>query len=117
MARDFGLAKDWLNSKPASLIESGLPSGFDARMTQRDYGAALCVSFAARVDQVFLRLFAAADRNEARDLMDLKLLRPTEHELRDAARWVRSLHTPGSLDKQLARVLDHFGVTDEGRDA
>jgi hypothetical protein len=117
VARDFGLAPDWLNPGPTSLLLRGLPAGFAARMIARDYGLALRVSFAARVDQVFLKLYAAADRREPRDFEDLRRLAPTEPELRDAARWARTHNMPGPFDDALARALGDLGVEDAGRDA
>jgi hypothetical protein len=117
VARDFRLAPNWLNPGPTSLLDLGLPSGFAARTIARDYGSALRVSFAARIDQVFFKLYAAADRREPRDFDDLRRLEPTERELHAAARWARTHNLPGPFDDALARALGDFGVEDAGRDA
>jgi hypothetical protein len=74
------------------------------------------VSFAARFDQVFFKLYAAADRREPRDVADLQALNPTTEELREAARWARTHNAPGPFDLALAQTLNDFGAEDEGRD-
>lgn len=117
VARDFGLEPGWLNAGPTSLLIHGLPVGFESRLTPRDYGEALRVSFASRVDQVFLKLYAWADRREPRDFSDLEQLEPTEDELRAGAAWARTHNMPGLFDLAIAQALADFGVTDEGRSA
>ena len=116
VARDFGLDPNWLNAGPTSLLDLGLPPGFQQRLITRSYGVSLEVSFAARVDQVYFKLYAVADRREPRDVTDLQALSPTPEELRDAARWTRTHNAPGPFDDALARALNDFGVEDEGRD-
>ncbi|MDA0168444.1 hypothetical protein OJ998_05035 [Solirubrobacter taibaiensis] len=116
VARDFDLDPDWLNPGPTSLLDLGLPQGFQKRLITRRYGPSLAVSFAARVDQVFFKLYAAADRQEPRDVADLQALMPMAEELRAAARWTRTHNAPGPFDIALAQTLSDFGVEDEGRD-
>jgi hypothetical protein len=118
VARDLGLQPGWLNAGPTSLMDGagGLPEGFADRLIARNYGSALRVSFASRVDQVFLKLYAYASRWEPRDIADLRQLDPTEDELRAAARWVRRHTMPGPFDDELARALGDLGVRDDGRD-
>jgi len=115
VARDFGLEPNWLNAGPTGLLLHGLPVGFADRLTSRDFGQALRVSFASRIDQVFLKLYAAADRREPRDFADLRRLRPTDEELRAGARWARTHNMPGPFDDAMARALADLGVEDEGR--
>jgi hypothetical protein len=55
VARDLALEPDWLNSGPTGLLVHGLPAGFAGRLTARDFGTALRVSFASRIDQAFLK--------------------------------------------------------------
>jgi hypothetical protein len=38
VARAFGLADDWVNLGPESLLDLGLPAGFLGRLERRDYG-------------------------------------------------------------------------------
>lgn len=115
VARDFGLEPNWLNAGPTSLLVHGLPAGFAERLTSRDYGEALRVSFASRIDQIFLKLYAAADRREPRDFADLRRLQLTDEELRAGARWARTHNMPGPFDEEMARALADLGVEDEGR--
>ncbi len=117
VARDLGLEPNWLNSGPTGLLLHGLPVGFAERLVTRDYGVALRVSFAARVDQIFFKLYAYADRREARDFDDLERLAPTDDELRAAARWERTHNMPGPFDDAMTRALADLGVEDEGRTA
>ncbi len=115
VARDLGLEPNWLNPGPTGLLVHGLPDGFLKRVKTRDYGRSLRVSFAARVDQVFLKLYAAADRREPRDFADLRRLEPTLTELRGAARWARTHNMPGPFDDAMRQALRDLGVEDEGR--
>jgi hypothetical protein len=113
VARDLGLEPNWLNAGPTGLLIHGLPHGFAERLISREYGAALRVSFASRVDQIFFKLYAA-DRREPRDFADLRALEPTAAELRDAARWARTHNMPGPFDGEIARALQNLGVEDDG---
>jgi hypothetical protein len=119
VARDFRLAPDWLNAAPTSLLEigSGLPAGFAERLITREFGPALTVSFASRIDQIHFKLYAAADRQEPRDFDDLRALEPTADELKAAAAWARTHNAPGPFDEALTRTLRTLGVGDEGRRA
>jgi hypothetical protein len=77
VARDLGLEPNWLNPGPTSLLSLGLPAGFAGRVIRRDYGTALGISFASRIDQIYFKVYAAADRREPRDFADLRRLDPT----------------------------------------
>lgn len=111
VARDFGLAEEWLNPGPTSL-DFGLPKGFYERTHRRAYGDALEVLFASRLDQIHLKLYAAVDQGAGKHLADLQALQPTEEELLDAARWSRTHDPSEGYSSVLARVLAHFGVDD-----
>jgi hypothetical protein len=116
VAADFGLKEDWLNPGPTALLEiGGLPAGFIERLTSVRYGPALNVSFASRFDQIQLKVYALADREEARDEADLRGLEPTAAELRAGAAWARTHNAPGPFDDQIAAALAKFGVEDVGR--
>jgi hypothetical protein len=116
VANDFGLQPGWLNHGPTSLLDFGLPGGFEERMATVEYGSGLRVSFASRLDQIHLKLYAFATRREPRDQADLRRLEPTPDELTAAARWARTHNAPGPFDEELAAALRAFGVTDAGRD-
>ena len=55
----MGIGPNWLNSGPAGLLDFGLPEGFAERAEIRSYGA-LTLHVASRVDQIALKLYAAA---------------------------------------------------------
>jgi hypothetical protein len=117
VARDLELEARWLNPGPTGLLALGLPGGFSERLLRHEYGPALRVSFASRIDQIFFKLYAAADRREPRDFADLRQLDPTAAELHAAARWARRHNMPGPFDEAMAHALADLGVADDGRDA
>jgi Nucleotidyltransferase of unknown function (DUF6036) len=111
VARDFGVAADWLNAGPASLLDLGLPEGLLQRAQRRSYGKALTVLFASRIDQIHFKLYASVDQGAGRHLADLQALEPTEPELLQAARWSRT-HDPSEGYRSVLReLLTHLGVT------
>jgi hypothetical protein len=114
VARDFGLSDDWLNPGPTSLLDLGLPDGFEERAQRRDFGPGLEILFASRVDQIYLKLYATVDQGPGKHLTDLQALAPTERELLDAARWSRTHDPSDGYRSVLATVLAHFRV-DDGR--
>lgn len=87
---DLPVDKPWLNDGPSFLFEMGLPDGWESRTTTRAFGG-LVVHLLAREDLIVLKLWAAtnarAPGRRARDLVDLRLLKPTRDELLGAARW------------------------------
>ncbi|HEY7952092.1 MAG TPA: DUF6036 family nucleotidyltransferase [Solirubrobacteraceae bacterium] len=112
VARDFGLAADWLNPGPTSLLDLGLPGGLYERAQRHTYGPTLEILFASRIDQIHLKLYAAVDQGAGKHLQDLMELAPTEQELLDAARWSRSHDPSEGYRSELARVLSYLGVDD-----
>ena len=107
------LAPDWLNVGPESLLELGLPAGFENRLTARHYGG-LTVWLAGLYDLVCFKLYAAADHwpSQDRHLDDLRALRPTEADLLSSARWSITHDPSPAFRGQLAAVLAHLGVED-----
>lgn len=112
VGRDFGLAEGWLNAGPTSLMDFGLPEGFHARTHRRDFGDALHVLLASRVDQIHLKLYAVVDQGAGKHLNDLRALNPTSDELLAAARWSRTHDPSEGYRDGLVRVLAHLGVDD-----
>lgn len=113
VAGDFGLAEDWLNAAPASLLDFGLPAGFVERLERRDYGPALTVWLASRVDQIHLKLFALADYAPgSKHDLDLRRLDPTREELVDAARWAITQDPSEAFRLELQAALAYLGVED-----
>ena len=58
----LNLPADWLNNGPASQFRMGLPEGFSERLHEMEIGEKLAVYYIDRVDQIFFKTFAAADR-------------------------------------------------------
>jgi hypothetical protein len=114
VARDMGLADNWLNTGPALQWKQGLPRGFAGRVAWRKY-AALHVGLAGRADLIRLKLYAAADGHPGdRHVNDLVALDPTDAELRAAARWVKAQDAgaafPGMVDQVVAHVRARRGT-------
>lgn len=87
VARTYGLANDWVNLGPESLLDLGLPDGFVERLERHDYSG-LVAWLAGRFDMVCFKLYAAVDQGpRSRHLQDLSELRPGRDELLAAARW------------------------------
>lgn len=112
VARDFGLDENWLNAGPTDLIKWGLPHGFMTRVVTRQYGQALDVHFAGRVDQIHFKLFALVDQGGGRHETDLRALTPTAAELIAAARWSITQDPSPGYKSVLAEALRYLGVDD-----
>jgi hypothetical protein len=112
VGRDFGLPEDWLNSGPTDLLQFGLPEGFWLRVTTRQYGDALTVHFAGRVDQIHFKLYAMVDQAGGRQEADLRALQPTREELIAAARWSITHDPSPGYRMVLEQALRHLGVDD-----
>ncbi len=86
VAEAYGVAPNWLNTGPQTLMDLGLPDGFETRLDRRDFPP-------------------------GRHLQDLRALAPDPADLRAAARWARDHDpSPGFRDVQLAPVLGELGV-------
>lgn len=112
VARDFGVADDWLNAEPTGMLRDGLPDGFTERLTTRAYGSALTVRFASRFDQIHFKFFALLDRGPGKHEHDLKALEPTRDELVEAARWCLTQDIGEGHPAEVRRVLAYLGVED-----
>lgn len=82
----LNLPADWLNNGPALQFRMGLPEGFFERLHEMEIGKKLAVYYIDRVDQIFFKTFAAADRG-GYHVSDLRQLEPSEDELVAAAKW------------------------------
>ena len=115
VARAFGLAADWLNTGPDSLLDLGLPAGFATRLERRDFGG-LVAWLAGRFDMVCFKLYAAVDQgSRSRHFQDLRDLRPERDALLDAAHWATSHDPSPGFRSLLVKTLEEMGV--EGADA
>jgi hypothetical protein len=111
VARFLDLSDDWMNGEVSMQLQLGLPEGFLGRTEARRYGG-LTVRFASRVDQVYFKLYADADRAPGgKHHVDLVALAPTDDELISAARWVRAQERdPAVIDIRLREILASFGI-------
>jgi len=109
VAEQFGIEKWWINVGPSSLMDAGLPSGFESRLTAVTYGPRLTIYFASRLDQVCFKTYAAADVG-GRHATDLVLLSPTEQEMEFALRWVIRHDPSEGFRLQLRGLVEYLGV-------
>jgi hypothetical protein len=113
VADDLGMPKDWLNNGPSrgegGLFRSGLPAGLTKRLTWKTYGDHLSVGFIDRIDQIHFKLYAAVDQRGGYHADDLQLLRPSDEELLEAARWARSHDRSEGFLEGLEWFLREFG--------
>lgn len=115
VARDFNLPADWMNPGPTDLLDFGLPDGFMERCEVREYGPALTVRFASRLDQICFKFYAFVDRGPGTHEQDLRALEPTRDELIEAARWAQT-HNTDEFAPLLRQALSHLGVEDADLD-
>ena len=108
-----GLAEDWLNPGPTSLLDFGLPADFEYRVETQRYGG-LVLHIASRFDQICFKLHACVDQGpRSKHAQDLRTLQPTPDELRTAATWCTTQDPSEGFAGQLAFALREFGVPDE----
>lgn len=106
----LGIGADWLNAGPAALLDFGLPEGFADRTEVRDFGA-LTLHLASRVDQIYLKLYAAVDQGPtSKHVDDLRALSPSADELRGAAAWAQTHDSSPAFADELRAALRLFGV-------
>lgn len=113
VARDYGLATDWLNTAVAMQWRTGLPPRFVEEVEWRSFGA-LEVGFAGRSSIIALKLFAAVDQgSESVHFQDLIALDPLDSELEDAADWVARQDPtpafPALVEEEVGNVRDALG--------
>ena len=110
VADALGIPAKWINSGPASLMEFGLPLGWEERVVVRQYGA-LEIHLTSRFDQICFKLYAATDRGpDDKHFHDLVQLTPTKEELLTAAAWTRTHDRSEGFPTMLIGCLDRFGV-------
>ena len=112
VARTYGLASDWVNLGPESLLDLGLPDGFLGRLERHDYGG-IVAWLADRVDMICFKLYAAVDQGpRSRHLQDLNELRPDRDELLAGARWTMTHDPSPGFRSLLVETLRRLGVED-----
>jgi hypothetical protein len=106
----FGLSTTWLNAGPASLMDFGLPNGFEDRVTIQKFGG-LVLHIAGRTDLICFKLYATVDQGpRSKHFSDLQALSPTHDELLHAARWTITHDTSIGFRTELLEVLATLGV-------
>ena len=112
VGRTYGLADDWLNTGPDSLLDLGLPDGFTGRLERRDFGG-LVAWLAGRFDMVCFKLYAAVDQGpRSRHFQDLRDLDPDRDDLLAAARWATSHDPSPGFRRLLVETLWALGIED-----
>lgn len=112
VAVELNLPPDWLNAAASLLIGplEELPPEVWSDLREEAYGMRLRISYVGRAGQILLKLHAALDRREPRDLDDLKALAPTADEYRRAVRWVsESAAMDAARQQRLEEILKLLG--------
>ncbi len=104
------ISEFWVNGGPTSLLNAGLPEGFEDRLTKRQYGG-LTIYFAGRFDQICFKLYAAVDQGpKSKHFADLKQLEPTPDELVQAKKWCLTQDASAEFSHILSQALNALGV-------
>lgn len=104
------LGEYWVNGGPTSLLEAGLPEGFQERLVTRNYHG-ITIHFADRVDQICFKLYAAVDQGpSSKHFIDLKRLEPTHQELLNAKIWCLTQDVSSEFSVMLTQALNALGV-------
>ncbi len=111
-AEVIGIRPDWLNLGPADLLDFGLPAGFAGRTQTRRYGS-LLIHLAGRLDQIYLKLYAATDQGpRSKHFQDLIALRPSPDELLEGGQWAITQDPSPGFRQELIGALIALGVDD-----
>lgn len=113
VARDYGLPADWINTRPAGQLDTGLPDGFEERLIPIRYGESLVVYYCSRLDLIHLKLYASVDAR-GRHLDDLKAMNPNSEELGVAAKWCLTQDVSEPFRDLLESILEELGHGDIG---
>jgi hypothetical protein len=109
VAEALEISEHWLNNGPASLMDLGLPPGWEERVERPQYGA-LEIHLTSRYDQICFKLYAVDRGPNDKHFQDLLRLAPTREELSTAASWTQT-HDPSDLFRtQLEGCLAQLGV-------
>ena len=108
VGQSLALPGDWLNNGPASQFRMGLPSGFVERLHTMVIGEKLVVHYIDRLDQIFFKTFASADRG-GYHVSDLKQLAPSKEELLAAAKWCLTQDVSGDFREILKDMFKQLG--------
>jgi hypothetical protein len=108
IAANHGLPKKWINQGPIDLYTMGLPDGYESRSTPLKLSQKITAHLAGRRDQIFFKLYAAADR-AGYHVDDLRQLSPTDEEILDAAKWSMTHDVSDGFRSILKSMLTQLG--------
>jgi hypothetical protein len=114
VVEELRLDPDWLNGSASlhGLDFSLFPSWFWPELDTREYGQNLKISFIGRKGLILLKLSAALDRDQRRDMEDLACLNATRAELEELLSWVLQ-NTHGTLSHpKIPNLLKELGHAD-----
>ncbi len=114
IARDLNIPQNWMNSGPTSIVDLGLPDGFENRLMKKNYGEYLTVYYISRIDQIYFKLYASVDRG-GYHVEDLKKLKPSAEEIENAARWSMTHDVSDGYREILKDFLERMGYYDVAR--
>jgi hypothetical protein len=110
VARDFGVAEDWLNAAVGAQFGCGLPPDTERDLDWQRFGG-LHVGVAGRRTLIALKLYAAADQGpRSKHVADLVQLAPTSSDWSAVRSWVVAQDAapeyPGFVDQVIRHVDD-----------
>ncbi len=107
VARDFGLAPDWMNTVVAKQWHGGMPPGLADDLEWHPFGS-LHVGVPGRGAMTALKLFAAMDQGpRSVHMQDLLRLAPSDAELERAAEWVATQDASEAFHAQIPQALEY----------
>lgn len=109
---DLDQDSDWLSLGPIDVLGIyGVPKGMTDRWHKREYGPSLVIFFIHRVDQIHLKVLAAADpKAPPRHMEDLvQRLKPSAEELQAAVDWLLDRETSSWFRGRIRYVVTEFG--------
>ncbi len=107
------IGEHWVNGGPTSLLEAGLPEGFEERLVIRRYSG-LTIHFASRRDQICFKLYAAVDQGStSKHFVDLQRLEATRQELLTAKKWCLTQDVSSEFAIMLTQALGALGANYE----
>lgn len=114
VAQELRLDPDWINGAASlhSFDLASLPAWFRQDLDTREYGHNLKISFVRRKGLILLKLCAALDRDQRRDMEDLASLNATGAELEELLRWIFENVFETRTHPKLPTLLQELGHAD-----
>jgi hypothetical protein len=111
VAELLSLPPNWINASAAffQLPLENYPAYFWQDLSDVEYGSHLKISYLSRPGLITLKLYAALNRKEQRDLTDLEALAPNEQELHNATDWVFDQALDTNAHTDLITILQYLG--------